>query len=495
VDVAKNLKEYLKKRQLKKSREPAAKIGKRKGELRFVVQKHAARRLHYDFRLEVDGVLKSWAVPKGPSVNPGQRRLAIEVEDHPLEYQNFEGVIPKGYGAGKVMIWDKGTYSVEGRGNSEKLAREGIKKGSLHFTLEGKKLHGDFALVRLKGRENQWLLIKRKDEYASSEDITEKDRSVISKRRLEEVGEERKNSKFLEEYSFLSNVDKVYWPKEKISKGQLLNYYVQIASVILTYLKDRPESLRRFPDGILGNTFFQKNLKDRPSWVETVAIKVHEKKVHYLLINDVRSLLYAVNLGCIELHPFFSRYQSLNNPDFLVFDLDPIDVSFDRVVETAQAIHEVLEEIAVPSYCKTSGGRGIHVCVPLQAKYSYKEAKYFALLIASIVHHDHPSFTSLERLPAKRRKKVYIDCFQNNPGQTIAAPYCVRAKPGAPVSMPLDWKEMEKGLNPLDFTIFNTLKRVEKKGDLFKAVLGKGAPLKEAIRKLEQKGFLEKQDS
>jgi bifunctional non-homologous end joining protein LigD len=492
VGIAKGLKKYLKKRNLKKSKEPAAKIGKRKGELRFVVQKHAARRLHYDFRLEVDGVLKSWAVPKGPSINPRQRRLAIEVEDHPLEYKDFEGVIPEGYGAGKVMVWDKGTYAVEGKGDSEKLAREGLKKGSLHFTLEGKKLHGDFALVKLKDRENQWLLIKRKDEHVSNEDITEKDRSAVSKRKLEEIGEKKKSSKFLKEYAFLSNIDKMYWPKEKITKGQLLNYYAQMAPMILPYLKDRPESLRRFPDGITGNSFFQKNLNHKLPWVKTVEVKEHEKKINYLLINDVRNLLYAVNLGCIELHPFSSRYQSLNNPDFLVLDLDPVDVSFDRVIETAQAIHEVLEEIGVPNYCKTSGGRGMHVCVPLRAKYSYKEAKYFALLIATIVHNNHPSFTSLERLPAKRRKKVYIDCFQNNPGQTIAAPYCVRAKPGAPVSMPLDWKEVEKRLNPLDFTIFNALKRVEKKGDLCTGLLNQSVNLKEVIQKLEQKRSLKK---
>lgn len=174
------LKIYKKKRNLKTSKEPPAIVSKKRaGKLHFVVQKHAATRLHYDFRLEMDGVLKSWAVPKGPSMNPAEKRLAVQVEDHPYAYKDFEGIIPEGYGAGAVIIWDQGTYTLDLK-----------KKGSLHITLFGKKLKGAFTLVNF--REKNWLLIKKKDRYASMKDITEKDRSVVSKRKLETLVKQRK---------------------------------------------------------------------------------------------------------------------------------------------------------------------------------------------------------------------------------------------------------------------------------------------------------------
>ncbi len=180
--MKKPLKAYSEKRNLKESKEPAAKVRKKaKGELIFVVQKHAATRLHYDFRLEMDGVLKSWAVPKGPSMNPADKRLAVQVEDHPFDYKDFEGIIPKGYGAGAVIIWDQGTYELE------------ASKNALHLELHGKKLKGAFTLVCF--RENQWLLMKKEDEYASKEDVTKKDRSVVSKRKLETLVAEFKRQK------------------------------------------------------------------------------------------------------------------------------------------------------------------------------------------------------------------------------------------------------------------------------------------------------------
>lgn len=230
---------YKSKRNLKTSPEPSPKIKKKKSsqELSFVVQEHHARRLHYDLRLEVDGVLKSWAVPKQPSSSPKIKRLAIQVEDHPYDYKDFEGTIPSGYGKGTVSIWDEGTYSVDGQNaaDSEKTMRAGLKKGTLHFTLKGKKLKGVYHLVKMKTAEekshSQWLLMKKEEKT---------------------------------DLPNLTNVDKIYWPKEKITKGDLLRYYAQIAPWILPYLIDRPESLRRYPDGIEGKTFFQKNLKDPP---------------------------------------------------------------------------------------------------------------------------------------------------------------------------------------------------------------------------------------
>lgn len=176
-----SLKAYRQKRDLKKSKEPAARRKKKGiGCLHFVVQKHAASRLHYDFRLEMGGVLKSWAVPKGPSMNPQEKRLAVQVEDHPYEYRKFEGIIPEGYGAGAVIIWDEGTYTLDEK-----------KKNSFHITLKGKKLKGGFILVHFQSGKN-WLLIKAKDRFASTKDITKKDRSVVSKRKLETLVKEFK---------------------------------------------------------------------------------------------------------------------------------------------------------------------------------------------------------------------------------------------------------------------------------------------------------------
>lgn len=287
-------------------------------------------------------------------------------------------------------------------------------------------------------------------------------------------------------YSFVTHADKLYWEKEKITKGDLLNYYASIAPFILPYLKDRPESLRRFPNGIANQSFFQKNLKDYPKWIETFPLEHHDKRVNYLLIQDMESLLYAVNLGCIEIHPWFSRHQSLEYPDFLTFDLDPENISFEAVVETAQHIHAILEQIKVPSFCKTSGSRGLHLMVPLKARYTYEQAQQFAQLIATLANEQLPKITSLERSPRKRQKKVYIDYLQNNFGQTLAAPYSVRAKPGAPVSTPLQWNEVKKGLDPLDYTLFNTLDRLRKKGDILKPILRRGIDMEKALKHLQK---------
>ncbi len=302
--------------------------------------------------------------------------------------------------------------------------------------------------------------------------------------------EEKKRTKKIvekeEEYSFFTHRDKLFWEREKITKGDVLNYYESIAPLILPYLIDRPESLKRYPNGIENPSFFQKNIKEYPEWLSTFLVEHHEKTINYALIQDKKSLLYVVNLGCIEIHPWFSRIQNLENPDFLVFDLDPEDIAFDAVVKTAQTLHALLEEIEVPSYCKTSGGRGIHVCVPLQARYTYEQAKQFSELIAIVIHRQLPEITSLERSPKKRQKRVYIDCYQNNFGQTIAAPYCIRAKPGAPVSTPLSWSEVKIGIDPLNYTLFNIANRLKKKGDLFKPVLEKGIDLKKSLKLLQK---------
>lgn len=279
----------------------------------------------------------------------------------------------------------------------------------------------------------------------------------------------------------LSHLDKLYWPKEKISKGDLIAYYTAIAPYILPYLKNRPLAMHRYPDGITGESFYQKDAKQVPDFVKTATVAHKEKKINYITVHNLKSLLYVVNLGSIELHLFHSTVKHIDKPDYLVIDLDPEAISFDAVIEVALEIHHLLEPLGIAHFCKTSGKSGLHIFVPLGAKYSYDQARQFALLIARIVHERLPAITSLERNPAKRQRKVYLDTQQNNKGQLVVAPYSVRAAPHATVSTPLSWEEVKRGLSPEDFTMENVPARLARKKDLFKPILGRGACLKKLL--------------
>jgi bifunctional non-homologous end joining protein LigD len=905
-----SLVKYKEKRSFNKTPEPTG--GKPEtAVLRFVIQKHDASRLHYDFRLEMDGVLKSWAVPKGPSLNPSVKRLAMMVEDHPYDYKDFEGIIPDGnYGAGTVMVWDEGTYEpiepVKGRAEQEKKLLKELESGSLKFILHGKKLQGEFALVKTKGMaDNSWLLIKHRDNFASEDDVTELDESVISGKDLEEIasagnhpdnndqnkkgiskksatkkladtdkttkpesktvvkkrlkkqvdpentdipkpeinvdetlkkGKEskfptfftpmlatlvdepfddpgweyevkwdgyralafmnktetslwsRNNKSFNEKFypvfeavknwnihavidgeivvvndkgisnfnslqnwrseadgqllyyvfdvlwlngenlmhlplkerkdvlqtlipkdsiirsgfstealgtdffeaaknmglegiiakrsdsiyipgdrskdwlkikvqkrqevviagytrnegspklfsalllgayqdgklhyvgkvgtgfnskqqkemvelfkpltikkspfdkipdynkpsrfrpvppdalatwldptlvceinfseiteegvfrhpSFIAmredksakdvvketeaptkeiidkkaihkassiikapekserksllnptektqvkkinnhdlkftNLSKIFWPQENIVKRDMLNYYYQVAPYILPYLKDRPQSLNRFPNGITKPGFYQKDVTGKvPDWVDLFPYKSNdeEEEKNYMLCNDEAALLLMVNLGAIEINPWSSTVHKPDNPDWCILDLDPDkNNTFEQVIKTANVIKEILDNVHVTSYCKTSGSTGIHIYIPLGAKYSYDQAQLFAKWVASSTVEALPDLTSIERMIKNREGKLYIDYLQNKSGATLAAPYSLRPKPGATVSMPLHWEEVKKGLKMSDFTIFNALDRIKAEGDIFKPVLNKGIDL------------------
>lgn len=871
---------YKKKRSFAKTTEPVG--GKSVAEkLHFVVQKHAASHLHYDFRLEMKGVLKSWAVPKGPSTDPTVKRLAMQVEDHPYDYKNFEGTIPKGeYGGGTVIVWDEGTYEpiipIEGKKKQEQHLLAALKDGSVKVVLHGKKLKGEFALVKTHGMaENAWLLIKHKDKYAADTDVLEKDKSVISRKTIAQIeksalaedqtqqtltqklikkdkdkapvkkakpkgkqpvlkgGEKTKfyekvkpmlatlvdqpiddadwlyeikwdgyravalmndqkialksrndksfNTQFYPVYDALkewdinaivdgeivvvnengiadfgalqnwrsdadgkllyyvfdilwyngyeltkmpltdrkeilkqlvpknsliqlsrdfnvsgteilaavkkmglegvmakrkdshyeaglrtgnwlkikanqrqevviggytknddtskpfssllvgvfakgkfvytgkigtgfsikkqqelldlfkpliidkapfdaepvidkpnrfrssplhaavtwlkpvlicevsfaemtkdglmrhasfegmredkkakevvmekiestkelgakkeedlgskkhkklllnatddtqvykisgeevkfTNLDKIYWPLEKITKRELINYYDQISSFILPYLKNRPQSLNRHPNGINGPSFYQKDVTGKvPDWIATYLYHAEESTEdrHFLMGNDKATLLYMVGLGCIEINPWSSTVKKPDHPTWCIIDLDPDKNSFDQVIETAQVTRQVLTDMGIEGYCKTSGSTGLHIYIPLGAKYTYEQSKEFARVIVTLVHRELPKYTSLERTVSNRKGKIYLDFLQNRSQATIAAPYSVRPKPGATVSMPLKWDEVKKGLKMKDFTIFNALERVEDLGDIFKPVLGKGIDLKKIIK-------------
>lgn len=841
------LEEYNKKRDFTQTAEPEGKTKKTSGKLKFVVQRHAASRLHYDFRLEMDGVLKSWAVPKGPSLNPADKRLAMMVEDHPFSYRTFEGTIPAGnYGAGEVEIWDEGTYEpvekVKGK-SDDTLMQEELKSESLKIVLHGKKLKGEFALVKIKNSKdgNPWLLIKHKDKFStdhydaeentdenskvtayleskkksksqktapqniktytnharalsgakkltkyitpmlcgtrdqpfsspdwafeikwdgyraiadlrneiqlysrngisysekfkkvanslklqhhemildgelvaydhegkpnfqwlqqigdkpnlniifqvfdllwlnghSTEELTLLQRKELLKDALvetdyvkyhdhvlengdkffklvEEMGlegmiakktdstyqrgtrngdwlkiksqkteeviicgftapkgsrkkfgslilgrydegklifcghtgtgfsdkkltelharmeplivtkspfdevpktndkatwlkpeliaeikfteltsdhifrhpvflrlredlkakdldfakdfnpeippttpvkksamkkENQKVTKIGKQEVKLTNQNKIYFPKDEVTKGDLVAYYQSVAKYILPHIKDRPQSMNRFPNGIEGMSFYQKDASDEtPSWVQTheVHSESNDKNINYIICNDKATMAYLNNLGCIEFNVWTSRIKSIDKPDYLVLDLDPSDNnSFDEVIETALMVKKIADKAEIDAYCKTSGSSGLHIYFPAGAKYTFDQIKDFAHIMMQMVQQELPDITTLERALQKRDKnKIYLDYLQNRRGQTLASVYSLRPKKGAPVSMPLEWKEVKAGLKPTDFNIENALERIEKKGDLYKPTLGKGFDMLKAIENL-----------
>ena len=287
----------------------------------------------------------------------------------------------------------------------------------------------------------------------------------------------------------LTNLDKVYWKKENFKKRDLLNYYYAIAPYMLPYMKNRPQSLNRHPNGISGMSFYQKNVEGKvPDWAETFEefSESTNENVHYFVCTDEASLIYMANLGCIEMNPWHSTVKSPDNPDYCLIDLDPHEIGFDKVIETAQAVKAVLDQLKIPSWCKTSGATGLHICIPLGAKYNYDQSRQLAELLVNIVHHEIPAITSVERNPSKRRRKVYLDFLQNRKGQTIACVYSVRPKPGATVSTPLFWEEVKKGLSPQNFTIKNLFERLKTEGDIFRPVYEKGIDVKKTLATIEK---------
>lgn len=548
------LEEYNKKRSFNQTPEPSGKKAATDNALRFVVQKHDASHLHYDFRLEMEGVLKSWAVPKGPSMDPEVKRLAMMVEDHPYNYRTFEGIIPKGnYGAGTVIVWDEGTYESaeidkKDKREQEKNLLHQLYSGKIKFIMHGKKLKGEFALVKASGRgDNGWLLMKLEDKFATKEDITKKDKSVQSNKTIEEVertstktwqsnrsASDKSSKKTVEEKpvkssskskakktSFkkikfvrkklnddiipedqkngtvtindrtlkLTHLDKIFWPDQHITKRDMLNYYYRIAPYMLPYMKDRPQSLNRFPDGINGKNFYQKDVADKVAdWVQTyhyISESDKEEKDFYVC-TDEASLFYLAMLGCIEMNPWHSRVTSPDNPDWCVIDLDPDDNPFDQVIEAALVVKDVLDAIEVEACIKTSGSTGMHIYIPFGAQYSYDQSRLFAELIVRMVYERIPDFTSIERTPSKRKGKIYLDYLQNRHIQTIAAPYSLRPKPGATVSTPLQWNELKPGLRISDFNIHTIFDRLNDTGDIFYPVSGKGISLEKALEKMQQ---------
>ncbi|WP_100375384.1 DNA ligase D [Chryseobacterium geocarposphaerae] len=288
----------------------------------------------------------------------------------------------------------------------------------------------------------------------------------------------------------LTNQNKLYFPEDDITKGDVIDYYQKIAKFILPHLKNRPQSLNRFPNGIEGLSFYQKDADEHtPDWVtlQKIFSESNDKYINYIICNDKETLAYLNNLGCIELNIWTSHIPKVDYPDYLVLDLDPSEKNtFEDVIETALAVKEVLDKAGIVGYPKTSGSSGIHIYIPMGGKYTYDQVKDFGHVLMQLVQQELPELTTLERSLQKRDKnKIYLDYLQNRRAQTLASVYSLRPKPGAPVSAPLDWKEVKKGLLPTDFTIHNMPERLQEKGDLFKPVLGKGIDLLKTIKKLE----------
>ena len=513
------LETYHKKRDFRSTPEPKGKVAKTSLH-RFVVQEHHASMLHFDFRLEMGGVLKSWSVRKGPSLDPGDKRLAVETEDHPVEYLKFEGHIPEGnYGAGEHMIWDDGNYQLlEG---TDELSQ--LEAGRLKFRLQGRKLQGVFNLVRLGGRDKQWLLIKSQDEFAETGwklDLLVKDEQWESETQRKRAQTSRKTSqtgvkkiqaredamakaipasrafkakelsgevavKVGGQVVSLTNLGKIYWPDEGYTKGDFIKYYFEVAKYILPYLKDRPLIMKRYPNGIKGSFFHQHDVHEAPAYVRTVSLHVEEgHEVDYIVGDDTATLLYMANLGAIERHPWHSRVRNIDHPDWFVFDLDPQGVGWSEICEVALSCREILNRLGLESYAKTSGSRGIHVYVPIKPVYSYEQVADFAKRVAMIIERENSDVATLERSLKKRKKaRIYLDHMQNARGKSVVAPYSVRPKPGATVSAPLDWSEVKsKQLKIEDFTIKTMMSRLKQRGDLFKPVLDKRQSLEQAIK-------------
>jgi bifunctional non-homologous end joining protein LigD len=285
----------------------------------------------------------------------------------------------------------------------------------------------------------------------------------------------------------LSNLDKVYWPREGFTKGQLLDYYDRIADTLLPYLRDRPIHLLRYPEGIEGHAFYQKDLVSQlPDWVVTAAVAVkNDAEVRYIVCNDRDTLLYMVNLGSIDLHPWMSRVGTLENPDYLVIDLDPSTEDFAPVVRIARALGKLLQGAGMRPLLKTSGASGLHVVIGLRPGYTYEQARMFAELVARLVCHEHADIATVERAVAKRGRKVYVDYLQNAREQTVVPPYVVRPKPGATVSTPLDWDELDSDLRREDLTMFTVPARLAERGDLFRGVLDDPHDLVPAVERLQ----------
>ena len=511
---------YRGKRDFARTPEPEGRQDGTAGARRFVVQRHRARRLHYDFRLEVDGVLVSWAVPKGPTLAPAARRSAFKVEDHPLEYIDFEGVIPAGqYGGGDVIVWDAGTW----RPGGEVDPARAIADGELHLDLYGEKLCGRFALVRTRadasGRE-QWLLVHKRDEYAvPGWDPEDHPKSVRSGRTNEQVKADpdrlwrsdlpaarasiplkpegvrpadpaelgaldalrsRGTWSIFGRDLRVTNLDKVLFPprpgEDPVTKRDLLRYTAQIAPTVLPYLTRRAMNLHRYPEGAGQKGFWHKEVPEHaPAWLprwDNPDADPGETRT-YLVVDEPAALVWAANFGGLEWHPWTSRVDAPQSPTYALIDLDPGDrTGWDDLLTLARLHRDAFEHLGVTARAKTTGRRGIHIVVPIAPGPSFDETRAWVENLSRTVGAVVPELVSWKWQKSDRGGLARLDYTQNAINKTLVAPYSPRPAAGAPVSVPIDWTELDDpDLRPDRFTIRTLGRRLAERGDLFHDVL------------------------
>jgi bifunctional non-homologous end joining protein LigD len=502
------LSRYRQKRNFEVTSEPAGATLPAEQGHRFVVQRHRARRLHYDLRLEAGGVLLSWAVPKGPTLDPEVKRMAVHVEDHPLEYFDFEGVIPGGqYGGGDVIVWDWGTWSISN--NDDPIAA--TEAGDLHFDLHGDKLNGHFALVRRGARDGkeQWLLLHKHDEHAvAGWDPEEHPRSVKTGRTNDEVKAasaatwsssanwaapsadelaalDTLGTKGIWELGGhplqLTNLDKLLFPANDpdraLTKRDLIRYHATIAPAMLPYLADRPVNLHRFPDGVSKPGFWHKAVpRHAPDWLQrwhnddADPGETHE----YLVVDSPAALAWVANYGAIELHPWTSTTHHPHQPTWAMIDIDPGESSsFDDVLVLARLHRTALEHVGVKAMPKLTGKRGIQIWVPVTDGFAFEDTRAWVERLARLIGNAVPEMVSWEWEVAKRGGRIRLDYTQNAINKTLVAPFSARPVAGAPVSVPITWEELDDpDLRPDRWTVRTIADRLAAAGDPLAPLIG-----------------------
>lgn len=516
------LQEYRAKRDFAVTAEPAGGDVTPAGQ-RFVVQRHRARRLHYDFRLEVDGVLVSWAVPRGPTLDPAARHTAVHVEDHPIEYIDFEGVIPKGeYGGGDVIVWDRGTWS-----GPDDPAGD-IARGDLHVDLHGEKLRGRFVLVR-RGRDrgkDQWLLIHKNDEHARHGwDPEDHPRSVLSGRTNDEVaahpealwqsgvpaaearvrlGAHRWDPVTDDELAALdalgakgrwtvadrdlalTNLDKELFPardgEPPVTKRDLIRYHARIGPWMLPYLAGRPVNMHRYPDGVGKPGFWHKEVPGHaPEWMDrwyNAEADPGETEC-YFVVDSIPALVWMANFGALELHPWTSALPDVHQPTWALIDIDPGErTGFAEILVLARLYRTALQHLGIAGMPKVTGKRGVQIWVPVRCGYTFADTRDWVEKVSRAIGRTVPELVSWEWQKRERRGLARLDYTQNAINKTLVAPFSARPSPGAPVSVPITWEELDDpDLRPDRWTVRTVLERVTTVGDPLGPLVGRAQEL------------------
>ena len=515
---------YRRKRDFTRTPEPAGEVAAADGRRRFVVQRHRASHLHYDLRFEIDGVLVSWAVPKGPTLDPAVRRLAMHVEDHPVEYLHFEGVIPaREYGGGDVVVWDTGTWEPVHTDDPGAA----VRAGELHAEVHGEKLRGRLVLVR-RGDDpdgKEWMLLHKNDEHAvEGWDPEEHPHSVLSGRTNEEVKADPARlwrsdapaaeasvslepeplpDEAIDELGSLgkqgtwevfgrrlkvTNLDKVLFPgahgEAPITKRELLAYAARIAPFALPYLEGRPLNMHRYPDGVEGLGFWHKQRPDHaPEWLRCWENPDAEEgeTTAYVVPDEPAALVWAANFGALEWHPWTSRAERPHEPTYALVDLDPGErTTWEELLTLARLHRTALEHLGVTARAKVTGRRGIQVWVPIVAGYTFDDTRAWVETLSRTVGKVVPELVSWKWEVKARGGLARLDYTQNAINKTLVAPYSPRPAPGAPVSVPIAWDELDdQDLRPDRWTIRTVLDRLAERGDPFRALLGSAQELPE----------------